>query len=278
MKTIGVVDAVRADMTLLPKSTQAETSHHLARLPISDEVPWILQEYVDGAEYCTHSLIVNGRVRAFVACPSAELLMHYKALPLEDNLTKAMLAFTATVARTGGSNFSGHVSFDFMVPKPAFEVRKAPENLTLDQLTKYIRIYPIECNPRAHTAVALFNGTASLADAYLSILPRERKGKRRPETSDIVVPAHMDRYYWIGHDLLTLLILPTISFLLFRINSAELLLGYKELLVHLSTWKDGTFEFWDPLPFWFLYQVYWPGKSLSHRLTLSCLPVARRPP
>lgn len=31
---------------------------------------------------------------------------------------------------------------------------------------------------------------------------------------------------------------------------------------HLVFWKEGTFEIWDPLPWWWLYHVYWPGQFL----------------
>jgi len=66
MKPIGMDDSVRADMTLLPKETQEQTSKHIARLKISEKTPWILQEFITGQEYCTHSIVVNGHVKAFV--------------------------------------------------------------------------------------------------------------------------------------------------------------------------------------------------------------------
>ena len=271
MKTIGVVDTVRADMTLLPKTTPAETSSHLARLPISEDIPWILQEYIDGSEYCTHALVIKGQVRAFVACPSAELLMHYEALPTEYDMNRAMLSFTSEVARTGGSDFTGHLSFDFMIPKPALGMKSIAGN----QSPQNIQLYPIECNPRAHTAVALFNGTAAVADAYLSATKTQNKSSKmhtsmsEPSTEglDIVVPASMSKYYWIGHDLVTLLLLPSISFLLLGTGLGRLLQGYQDFFVHLLSWKDGTFEVWDPIPFWLLYQVYWPLQFSNCLLT-----------
>lgn len=115
MKPIGMDDSARADMTLLPKSTQEETSKHIARLKISEETPWILQQFIKGKEYCTHSLVVNGHVKAFVACPSAKLLMHYEPLAPESALSQVILAFTRKYASDGGPGFTGHLSFDFMV-------------------------------------------------------------------------------------------------------------------------------------------------------------------
>jgi len=67
-------------MTLLPFPGLDATRAHISQLLISAKNPWLLQEFIPGAEFCTHALVVWGRVRAFVACPSNELLMHYKAL------------------------------------------------------------------------------------------------------------------------------------------------------------------------------------------------------
>ncbi|CAD0048728.1 unnamed protein product [Aureobasidium pullulans] len=81
MKFIGTDDSVRGDMTLLPFDSASATKAHISRLQISESRPWILQQFIDGPEYCTHALVVRGEVKAFTACPSAELLMHYEALP-----------------------------------------------------------------------------------------------------------------------------------------------------------------------------------------------------
>ncbi|EXJ60540.1 hypothetical protein A1O7_04693 [Cladophialophora yegresii CBS 114405] len=272
MKTIGVDDSVRADMTLLPKSSGVETSKHLARLKISAQCPWILQQYIRGKEYCTHSLVVNGEVKAFVACPSAELLMHYEALPAESPLSQAMLDFTKRYAANGGRGFTGHLSFDFMVEEG-------------DEKAEDITLYPIECNPRAHTAVALFNGTTAVVDAYLSALDgaenrngaSDDNGNGTPATTQdpttpVIHPAHHDKYFWIGHDLVTLVILPTSSLLFPLLPSGRssssasstsvrtTLQDHAVFIRHVAspTWKDGTFQPWDPLPWWWLYHFYWP--------------------
>jgi catechol O-methyltransferase len=260
MKTIGVVDAVRADMTLLPKATWEETLQHIGKLPISKKVPWILQQYIDGPEYCTHAVIVHGKVRAFVACPSAELLMHYESLPPGSPLWNAMLDFTKAVARVGGADFSGHMSFDFMIPK------KSMNGDSLDKaLLANSEIYPIECNPRAHTAVALFNSTPDMAHAYLAVTERHFKedGDASPEPV-IVIPAAKDKYYWIGHDLFTRLILPVLALLRLQVGISEVVEKVKELITHVIHWKDGTFEIWDPMPFWLLYHACWPSEFATH--------------
>ncbi|OCT52597.1 carbamoylphosphate synthase large subunit [Cladophialophora carrionii] len=288
MKTVGVDDSFRADMTLLPRDSGVETSKHLARLKISPQSPWILQQYIRGNEYCTHSLVVDGQVKAFVACPSAELLMHYDGLPFESPLSQAMLDFTRRYAAHGGKAFTGHLSFDFIVVV-VVEERDEKAPLSPEDIT----LYPIECNPRAHTAVALFNGTTALVDAYLSALDldsidRSSNGTSNNDTNGaatlVIHPARNDKYFWLGHDLVTRIILPTLSLLsaLFLTTTSghsaassapststsasasatisTTLQSYAEFIRHVAspTWKDGTFQYWDPLPWWWLYHVYWP--------------------
>ncbi|KAI9823822.1 MAG: hypothetical protein M1826_007643, partial [Phylliscum demangeonii] len=164
LKHVGVDDASRADLTLLPRPSTSDTYQHVAGLEISRARPWVLQQFIGGREYCSHALVVAGVVKAFVACPSAELLMHYEPVPVraDAGIGRALLAFTRRfVARSpGAERMTGHLSFDFIV-----QPRETARGLALV-------VYPIECNPRAHTAVVLFGGDRvvrrRLADAYLS--------------------------------------------------------------------------------------------------------------
>lgn len=104
-------------MTLLPFPGLNVTRAHISQLLISAKNPWLLQEFIPGAEFCTHALVVRGRVRAFVACPSNELLMHYKALLPQPKLNRAMLQFVECVAKSGGTGFTGHLNFDLLRTK-----------------------------------------------------------------------------------------------------------------------------------------------------------------
>lgn len=251
MKPIGMDDANRGDLTLLPKSNAKETSDHVSRLNISEKSPWILQQYIDGPEFCTHALVIKSVVKAFVACRSAELLMHYEALPTTSKLYQKMLDFTCRFAASQGSSFTGHLSFDFMV----------------DHTDAEETIYPIECNPRAHTADVLFNGTLELADAYLSVLElssptsKDVTAEDRLRTNKMpLIPQRSDKYFWTGHDLVALLLYPVLSLILPRpsVSFAQLFQNAIMLVEHLIYWRDGTFERWDPLPWFVLYHLYWP--------------------
>ena len=257
MKPVGVDDANRADMTLLPKASWKETQDYISKLKISAASPWILQQFVQGPEYCTHSVVINGQVKAFVACPSAELLMHYEALPSDSELSRAMLKFTERIVEDGGPMFSGHLSFDFMV-----EASSLKEN---DE-KREVQVFPIECNPRAHTANVLFNGHPEIPEAYLSLLHQSEKTSFDGATGDsIICPKRQQRYYWIGHDLVELVLLQILSLLTMdpEASISQLANGTSTFFSHVINRQDGTFEWWDPGPWWMLYHVYWPLQFLQ---------------
>ena len=259
LKSIGVDDESRNNiMTVLPRRTLSETYSHVSSIKIAQDKPWVLQEFIKGQEYCTHALIVNGEVKAFVACPSLELLMHYEALPKEEALSKAMLLFTREFVRRSDGNWTGHLSFDFLV-----EERESEKGVEKG-------LVPIECNPRAHTAVVLFAGREiEMVDGYLAAVERKKKPYVNGFTNEDeledepVSPIGSVKFYWIGHDLITMLIYPMLFLLLRRITVSEYLQGVGTLIEHVLLWKDGTYELWDPLPAWWLYHVYWPGQFLA---------------
>ena len=136
--------------------------------------------------------------------------------------------------------FSGQIAFDFIE--------------TADG------VFAIECNPRAHTAVVLFSDTPALASAYLAAFSP-------PFTLDvreIVTPSvPSSDYYWIGHDLVTMLILPLLD-AAWGISSVEdVMKGCIAFWEHVVGWRDGTFSVADPMPFLVLYHLYWPSVFLE---------------
>ena len=149
---------------------------------------------------------------------------------------------------------TGHLSFDFLVDEKTTE--KGLEKV----------LYPIECNPRAHTAVVLFKGrSVDMAKAYLSALSSKPNGvlTNGVSTHQVVSPQYPAKYYWVGHDLVELVLLPILDSLRGQTSVAEVIQSCYIFMQHLLFWKDGTFEVWDPLPWWCLYHVYWPGMFLA---------------
>ena len=261
LKFTGTSDVLRSNMTLLPLSTPTSTSSHISNLRPSPTRPFILQQYIPGPEYCTHSIVVRGHILAFTACRSSDLLMHYRALSPHSPLFKAFLRYTELYAEKMGEEFTGHFSIDFLVDEEGLDEEatldeKGREEKGVEELMG--RIYPIECNPRAHTAAVLFaERSEEVAEAYLSLLDEGEDGKTKRE---IVMPGpETPGYYWVGHDLVTRVLLPVLYLLQGKLGIADVFANWVEFWDHLLYWKDGTYEIWDPWPFWWLYVVYWPG-------------------
>lgn len=269
MKSIGADE--RANKTILPRRTMSETYNHVSAIPISSSSPWVLQEYIRGRKYSTHALVIKNAVKAFVACPSAEHQMHFEALPPRSALNLAMRRFTQEfVSRSPpGTDLTGHLSFDFMVQE------------VVSEKGTQLALRAIECNPRAHAAVILFSGRSQeLAEAYLHALRSHMNGNSGetthliehydssdtiedeiPDQGIIITPqTHPPKYYWISHEVITLIFLPLLQR---NISPRAYINNILSLLQNLLFWTDATFVSWDPLPWWWLYQVYWPGIFLT---------------
>lgn len=188
-------DVGRSDMTLYPlvsrKTGRADwdsTKRRLTSLsiPICPQTPYILQEFIgdreEGAakasEWCTHATVVDGKLTAFVCCPSNDMLMTY--YPASHTIVGEMaLRWTSTFlyrlrksAENGdlprwnrdnlvgryappGAGITGQFSMDFIY-QPATRDGQQPE-----------RLVAIECNPRVHTAICLLVGHPALGDALV---------------------------------------------------------------------------------------------------------------
>lgn len=269
LKPIGMDDTFRGDMTLLPLQSWSDTETYIKNLPISKSRPWILQQFIPGKkEYCTHALVVKGQVRAFTSCPSSELLMHYRALPMDNPLAEEMFLFTKTFVKKTDPSMTGHLSFDFMLKEVV------GNSNTEEKRGLYQTLVAIECNPRAHTAVVLFRGpnhvNKSIADAYISSIDSKPFSSNGGNFENVNGKIHREEVifpsidvlprYWIAHDLVEFVLLPVWNAMVYshQLSCAEYFKGIRTLITHILFWKEGVYETWDPVPFLILYHVYWP--------------------
>lgn len=138
---------------------------------ITSKTPYVLQQFIDGYEYCTHCHAVDGVMQSFLASPSSDMLMRYvdcksqysaRIADAAEKWTRDFLAKWKERLQAEGADFwlTGHFSFDFIIDKDG-------------------TMYPIECNPRIHTAAVLLNSVSSkdLAESYFG---RKKKGLLMP--------------------------------------------------------------------------------------------------
>jgi predicted ATP-grasp superfamily ATP-dependent carboligase len=141
LKSIAYDPVHRLDLTPLPRPSVHETSAIANAKPISDANPWILQQFVDGTEYCTHATVRHGHMQVYCCCASSAFQLNYEMVDkpeIEDWVRRFV----------DGLGLTGQVSFDFI---------EAADG----------RLYAIECNPRTHSAITMFYNHPDLAGAYL---------------------------------------------------------------------------------------------------------------
>ncbi|KAI9805176.1 MAG: hypothetical protein M1825_001012 [Sarcosagium campestre] len=248
---------VPLQVTVLPRSTMSETYQHVAGIDISAKNPWILQQYIPGVKYSTYAVVVHDEVKAFVAYPSLHSQVHLEMLPSDAALSKAMLEFTTEFVARTAQNMTGHLSFEFLVGEKVTALGKSVEK-TLNLM---------ECKPEADPGLLLFRGNElALAAAYLSALEpvtyRMTNGNVGLPKA-LAVPKQSMSIYWHANDLVSLLLHPALRVLTGAQSLGSLARGLVQFLQHILFWRDGSYVYWDPLPWWWSYHVQWPGKFLA---------------
>lgn len=232
-------DVGRADMTTYPLLTAkgaadwGATEKRLRfglHIPLANATPYLAQEYIAGtgaSEWCTHATVIDGEVKAFVCCPSNDMLMTYHNATHTSighrarKWTDTFLSRLAAHSDWQASRLTGQFSFDFIY------------------LPQVDRLVVIECNPRVHTAVCLLQSKSELFGAAL-----DGSLKRGTTvTSDLTV----DPISWLGYDITTRYI---------RRRESQVAYDLEEV------GSDGAWQADDPLVYLFFYHVQWPALLL----------------
>ncbi|MEE3851486.1 ATP-grasp domain-containing protein [Gordonia sp. LSe1-13] len=97
--------------------------------------PWLAQEWVSGKQYCTYSVVHNGRIHAHATYPVDYAIGGSSCLNFRSVQHDGIYAWIEDFVRE--MNFTGQVGFDFI---------EHPER----------GLYCIECNPRATSGIMMF--------------------------------------------------------------------------------------------------------------------------
>jgi predicted ATP-grasp superfamily ATP-dependent carboligase len=200
LKSIPYDSVRRLDLTKLPF---AGMEAYLKDLPISPEKPWVMQEFIKGQEYCTHSTVRNGFVRLHCCSRSSPFQVNYEQV---DN--PAIYEWVKQFVKA--LNLTGQISFDFIQTEDG-------------------TVYPIECNPRVHSAITMFHDHPGVADAYL-------KDAKDENESAIAPLANSKPTYWLYHEL-------------WRLTQVRSWQELRQWWHKISQGTDAIFQTSDPLPF-----------------------------
>lgn len=200
LKSIRYDSVSRLDMTRLPFDGMEE---YIKTLPISPENPWTMQQFITGQEYCTHSTVRNGQIRLHCCSESSPFQVNYKHIE-KPGIYAWIEQFVKAL------NLTGQISFDFIQ--------------TADGT-----VYPIECNPRTHSAITMFYNHPGLADAYLKDAENENE--------EAIAPLPNSKpTYWIYHEL-------------WRLTEVRSVSDLKARLGIIFEGTDALLRPEDPLPF-----------------------------
>ncbi|HAC64639.1 MAG TPA: ATP-grasp enzyme [Cyanothece sp. UBA12306] len=203
LKSIPYDSVRRLDLTKLPMNSTSEMEKFVNSLPISAEKTWIMQEFVKGKEYCTHSTVRKGKIRLYCCCESSEFQVNYQHVE-QPKIYDWVEKFAREL------KISGQISFDFIE--------------TADG-----RVYPIECNPRTHSAITTFHDHPGVADAYL----KDSDSENEPP---LIPLPNSQPTYWTYHEL-------------WRLTSIRSWGQLTAWIKRITEGTDGIFQVNDPLPF-----------------------------
>lgn len=222
-KSINYNPTARLDNNVFGSGDKEELLAYARSVEISNKKPWVLQTYIEGQEYCTHGTAVNGKLTLFCCCESSAFQVNYA------HVHKPAIEqwVTTYVAKAG---LTGQYSFDFIEDRQG-------------------NIFPIECNPRTHSAITTFYNTTKLAESYLA--NEDVPERNTSETFNSIVPEPEAKpTYWLAHEL-------------HRI--AEPLPGETPIHALKRIWngKEAVYEPFDPKPFFMLHYVHIPYLLLN---------------
>ncbi|MGG4146412.1 ATP-grasp domain-containing protein [Paenibacillus algorifonticola] len=134
-----------------------------AELQLSVDSPWVAQAFVAGQEYCTYSIVKEGKLLAysdyavdFTAGRGASTFFKPCHQPQLRQWVETFAAHT---------QFTGQIAFDFIIDESG-------------------AVWPLECNPRATSGLHLFDKRDRLGRALWGtgqsssiILPQQSRGK-----------------------------------------------------------------------------------------------------
>ena len=203
VKSISYDSVLRLDLTRLPFVGMED---YVRSLPISEDKPWVMQEFLRGQEYCFHATARKGKIRLHCCSESSPFQINYAQV---DN--SAIYDWVATFIEK--MNLTGQVCFDMIQ-------------------TESGAVYPIECNPRLHSAITMFHDHPGVAKAYLT--------DAEPGEEPIAPLPGSKPTYWTYHELWRLLGVR---------SPAELSKWWQKM----TQGTDAVLRADDPLPFFMLH-------------------------
>ncbi|MGC1527710.1 MAG: hypothetical protein WA783_16825 [Phormidesmis sp.] len=126
----------------------AETSGvETVDIDLRPDKPWVAQALITGVHYCLYGVAHRGQLTAFAAYPTTFTAGAGSCICFESVADPTLLAWMQRVVVA--EQFTGQIAFDVIVAADG-------------------KLYPLECNPRAISAIHLFAPSDRLPQAFFS--------------------------------------------------------------------------------------------------------------
>lgn len=129
-----------ASLTIINNKSKVE------EMKISEDYPWVIQEFIDGEAFCSYSVAYEGKVTAHSIYPSFYRAGQGATIYFESAVVPEIDEIVGKIVKE--LNYTGQISFDFIKCK------------------KTGKCYPIECNPRSTSGIYLFGNNDNLPSAF----------------------------------------------------------------------------------------------------------------
>lgn len=257
---------------ILPLSSTNATYQCVAGMAISHDHPWIMREIILGQKITSYLLVINNELRAFVASlPNSTITGSEEAeiIPTTSSLYRPLFAFAEAFTMSLPEDTSSFLSIHFVVSGRVTNVGTCNTILATSCFV----------GPQANGVALLTISAASSANvgnAIADLVPSDdddayHEGSDTSWRSKAVVPSSsltrasptLRGVYSFLPALLSLVVLPFI-----RIFTGEgsVLAFFEDLLSFCEKallWKEELFDFKDPWPWWWEWNVKRPFGLLA---------------
>lgn len=193
-------------------------------LEIYPQKAWVAQEFIAGKHYCTYSIAHQGKLTAHTVYPTVYTAGAGSCVYFESIEHPQLFNWVKTFVQA--EQFTGQIAFDFI----------EAEDGTL---------YPLECNPRAISAIHLFQPSDRLEQAFFN-------------TTNFIIQPKTQQSSMIAMAMIVYSFASAIS-------SNKLGDWFKKFI----TSKDVIFRLSDPVPFFHLWIVLLQFWQMSRNNSIS---------
>jgi hypothetical protein len=241
------------DCRILPLADSSETYNSVAMIHIAKDQPWNVYEQINGSPLVASTIVVNNRIRAFVACVSSETRTASAGEELPTSESEAwdlldshsvvasnLFEFAASFAANLPEHTSTHLNLHFMLSASG----------TPTGIVQYI-----------HATGCDFKVSPLLAQLALGTRPAIKSGFFMSKMGTTLFPKanqlgeRQTGVYSFPVVLFDMVVKPVLDCLLLRASFADVLKGLATLLDRVAYWQEELLDRKDSWPWvwhWFV--------------------------